>query len=86
MSILFVNQPITNELIKITNKINLNKVIEVLNQQPATNINRMIRKRIMEKNNPEKSRQLNENITKQIIRHITSKREKNDEIKVNVIE
>ena len=71
---------------KITNKINLNKVIEVLNQQPATNINRMIRKRIMEKNNPEKSRQLNENITKQIIRHITSKREKNDEIKVNVIE
>jgi hypothetical protein len=60
---------------KMTNKINLNKVIEVLNQQPATNINRMIRKRIMEKNNPEKLRQLNENITKQIIKHISMMKE-----------
>lgn len=32
------------------NKISLNKVIDVLNTQPPTNINRMIRKRIMEKN------------------------------------
>jgi len=69
---------------RLINKINLNKVIEVLNQQPATNINRMIRKRIMEKNNPEKSRQLNENITKQIIKHISSMKKK-EEI-VNVIE
>jgi hypothetical protein len=35
----------------------------------------MIRKRIMEKNNPEKLRQLNENITKQIIKHISMMKE-----------
>ena len=37
---------------RFENKINIDKVIEILNQQPATNINRMIRKRIAEKNNP----------------------------------
>jgi hypothetical protein len=58
----------------MVNKINLNKVIDILNQQPATNINRMIRKRIMEKTNPEKSKQLNENITNQIRKHILSKK------------
>lgn len=69
---------------KMTNKINLNKVIEVLNQQPATNINRMIRKRIMEKNNPEKLRQLNENITKQIIKHISMMKENKERVEVSV--
>ena len=59
---------------RLFNKINLNKVIDILNQQPATNINRMIRKRIMEKTNPEKSKQLNENITNQIRKHILSKK------------
>lgn len=70
---------------KMSNKINLNKVIEVLNQQPATNINRMIRKRIMEKNNPEKLRQLNENITKQIIKHISMMKENKEKVEVSVI-
>lgn len=36
---------------RLENKININKVIDILNTQPPTNINRMIRKRIMEKNN-----------------------------------
>lgn len=36
---------------RLENKININKVMEVLNQQPATNINRMIRKRVVEKKN-----------------------------------
>jgi len=35
---------------RLENKININKVIDILNTQPPTNINRMIRKRIMEKN------------------------------------
>ena len=56
---------------RMVNKINLNKVVDVLNQQPATNINRMIRRRIMEKTNPEKSKQLNENITNQIRKRIS---------------
>jgi hypothetical protein len=60
---------------RMVNKININKVIDVLNQQPATNINRMIRRRIMEKTNPEKSKQLNENITNQIRQYILSKKE-----------
>ena len=59
---------------RMFNKINVNKVIDVLNQQPATNINRMIRRRIMEKTNPEKSKQLTENITNQIRQYILSKK------------
>jgi hypothetical protein len=53
---------------------NINKVIDVLNQQPAKNINLMIRRRIMEKTNPEKSKQLTENITNQIRQYILSKK------------
>ena len=37
-----------------TNKITLNKVIEVLNTQPATNINKMIRRFYLEQQNKEK--------------------------------
>jgi len=37
-----------------TNKINLNKVIDVLNAQPATNINKMIRRFYLEQQNKDK--------------------------------
>jgi len=51
---------------RLDNKINLNKVIEVLNQQPPTNINRMIKRRILEEKeklnpNPNHERNFNRN-------------------------
>jgi hypothetical protein len=63
---------------RINNKININKVVEILNKQPVVNINRMIRKRIMEKTNPEKLKQLNENITNHIKELILSKQKKEE--------
>ena len=32
---------------RVENKININKVIEILNEEPATNINRMIKRKIV---------------------------------------
>lgn len=53
---------------RLDNKINLNKVIEVLNHQPPTNINRMIKRRILEEKeklnpnpNPNHERNFNRN-------------------------
>jgi hypothetical protein len=50
---------------RLENKINLHKVIEILNAQPPTNINRMIKRKILdekEKLNPENAeRSINNN-------------------------
>jgi len=44
---------------RVDNKINLNKVIEVLNTQPPTNINRMIKRKILEEKGGEKPEHMN---------------------------